>query len=72
AAAVARAKARKAAQQTEASPETDGNASESDTVEPAAEDIDPKKAAVAAAVARAKARKAAQQAEASPETDGDA
>ncbi|PMN45754.1 electron transport complex subunit RsxC, partial [Enterovibrio norvegicus] len=72
AAAVARAKARKAAQQTEASPETDGNASESDTVEPAAEDIDPKKAAVAAAVARAKARKAAQQAEATPETDGDA
>ncbi|MEI8608004.1 electron transporter RnfC [Enterovibrio sp. Hal110] len=56
------AKASKAAQQAEASPETDADASKPDTVEPAAESIDPKKAAVAAAVARAKARKAAQQA----------
>ncbi|MBY3788583.1 electron transport complex subunit RsxC [Photobacterium carnosum] len=57
AAAVARAKARKAAQQApaaiDAEPVTEVN---TDTA------IDPKKAAVAAAVARAKARKAAQQA----------
>ncbi|SMY16868.1 electron transport complex subunit RsxC [Photobacterium aquimaris] len=61
AAAVARAKARKAAQQQQAT----------SAVEPTAEvntDVasDPKKAAVAAAVARAKARKAAQQAPSTP------
>ncbi|CZF77795.1 Electron transport complex protein RnfC [Grimontia celer] len=53
AAAIARAKARKAAQQSESEP-----ASKSAAVE------DPKKAAVAAAIARAKARKETQQAEA--------
>ncbi|MCD9510055.1 electron transport complex subunit RsxC [Photobacterium phosphoreum] len=62
AAAVARAKARKAAQQaqstTETQPAVDAKpATEVDTDV----SVDPKKAAVAAAVARAKARKAAQQ-----------
>ncbi|KJG38967.1 electron transporter RnfC [Photobacterium angustum] len=56
AAAVARAKARKAAQQTGTQAEVE------------AENVDPKKAAVAAAVARAKARKAAQQAETKAES----
>ncbi|EAR56313.1 electron transport complex protein RnfC [Photobacterium sp. SKA34] len=57
AAAVARAKAKKAAQQAESIPEPVLETKE----------VDPKKAAVAAAVARAKARKAAQQAESTPE-----
>ncbi|MDX1301227.1 electron transport complex subunit RsxC, partial [Photobacterium sp.] len=56
AAAVARAKARKAAQQAEQTQAA--TADVTDTT-----DADPKKAAVAAAVARAKARKAAQQTE---------
>ncbi|WP_116472958.1 electron transport complex subunit RsxC [Zobellella maritima] len=56
AAAIARAKARKAAQAEPSAP------SEATSNKPAAEagDTDPKKAAVAAAIARAKARKAAQ------------
>ncbi|MDH5892713.1 electron transporter RnfC, partial [Vibrio aestuarianus] len=52
-AAIARAKARKAEQQTELS-------HTQTSVEPTEQD-DPKKAAVAAAIARAKARKAQQQ-----------
>ncbi|WP_187381978.1 electron transport complex subunit RsxC [Vibrio mimicus] len=52
AAAIARAKARKAEQQNE---------SEQADVTPSNDDTDPKKAAVAAAIARAKARKAQQQ-----------
>ncbi|PSW26217.1 electron transport complex subunit RsxC, partial [Photobacterium phosphoreum] len=69
AAAVARAKARKAAQQaqstTETQPAVDAKpATEVDTDV----SVDPKKAAVAAAVARAKARKAAQQAQSTTET----
>ncbi|MGF1700587.1 electron transport complex subunit RsxC [Photobacterium makurazakiensis] len=63
AAAVARAKARKAAQQAEVPAETETD--NAPTVD------DPKKAAVAAAVARAKARKAAQQAEVPAETETD-
>ncbi|MEM7932472.1 electron transport complex subunit RsxC, partial [Morganella morganii] len=52
AAAIARAKAKKAAQAAEAP---------TDTAQPAAEtETDPRKAAVAAAIARAKAKKAAQ------------
>ncbi len=59
AAAIARAKARKAAQQADA----DGSELSSST-EPAVEaEVDPKKAAIAAAIARAKARKVAQQAD---------
>ena len=69
AAAVARAKARKAAQQAQSTTETQPTVD----AEPATEvntdvAVDPKKAAVAAAVARAKARKAAQQAQSSTET----
>ncbi len=60
AAAIARAKARKAAQQADtAEPDSSSNTESSSTVET---EVDPKKAAIAAAVARAKARKAAQQA----------
>ncbi|MBF8999841.1 electron transport complex subunit RsxC [Vibrio nitrifigilis] len=59
AAAIARAKARKAAQQAEPTDvQPDSESVETDTAQ------DPKKAAVAAAIARAKARKAAQQTEA--------
>ncbi|HDU4677431.1 TPA: electron transport complex subunit RsxC, partial [Klebsiella aerogenes] len=58
-AAIARAKARKAAQQVEnAAP-----SAESETTVEAAPAVDPCKAAVEAAIARSKARKAAQQAE---------
>ncbi|MCG9577772.1 electron transport complex subunit RsxC [Vibrio tubiashii] len=56
AAAIARAKARKAEQQTQSEPVEPAPAAE-------ATDEDPKKAAVAAAIARAKARKAEQQAQ---------
>ncbi|WP_342607340.1 electron transport complex subunit RsxC [Vibrio tritonius] len=63
AAAIARAKARKAAQQTEPS---DDSAVTQTPTQPEAED--PKKAAVAAAIARAKARKAAQQTEPSDDS----
>ncbi|MFA9928970.1 electron transport complex subunit RsxC, partial [Vibrio cholerae] len=55
AAAIARAKARKAEQQ-----ETE-SAAQPTQATPSSDDADPKKAAVAAAIARAKARKAAQQ-----------
>ncbi|UTV26857.1 electron transport complex subunit RsxC [Photobacterium atrarenae] len=62
AAAIARAKARKAAQQARAT-ETEAAEPEKAEAEQADEPADdPKKAAVAAAIARAKARKAAQQA----------
>ncbi|PSU58331.1 electron transport complex subunit RsxC [Photobacterium phosphoreum] len=69
AAAVARAKARKAAQQAQSTTETQPAVD----AEPATEvntdvAVDPKKAAVAAAIARAKARKAAQQAQSTTET----
>ncbi|MGF1723367.1 electron transport complex subunit RsxC [Photobacterium nomapromontoriensis] len=67
AAAIARAKARKAAQQAESAPTADKAVAESQP-EPAT-DADPKKAAVAAAIARAKARKAVQQAESAPAAD---
>ena len=60
-AAIARAKARKTAQQTAAEP-----APEADTVQ-----ADPRKAAVEAAIARAKARKAAQQTAAEPAPEAD-
>ena len=70
AAAIARAKAKKAAQQgdsaegsltaTEGTSET--AATQSDALSAASEAVDPKKAAIAAAIARAKAKKAAQQA----------
>ncbi|MEC6897975.1 electron transport complex subunit RsxC [Photobacterium piscicola] len=60
AAAVARAKARKAAQQAPVNDVTTDTAPVAETNTDVA--VDPKKAAVAAAVARAKARKAAQQA----------
>ena len=61
AAAIARAKARKAAQQADtAEPYSSSNTESTSTVEV---EVDPKKAAIAAAVARAKARKAAQQAD---------
>nr|WP_279010804.1 electron transport complex subunit RsxC [Aeromonas jandaei] len=65
AAAIARAKAKKAAQQgdltaTEVTSET--AATQSDAPSAAGEAVDPKKAAIAAAIARAKAKKAAQQA----------
>ncbi|WP_417360406.1 electron transport complex subunit RsxC [Gallaecimonas pentaromativorans] len=58
AAAIARAKAKKAAQDTDSAPA----ASAATDAEPpaASEPVDPKKAAVAAAIARAKAKKAAQ------------
>jgi H+/Na+-translocating ferredoxin:NAD+ oxidoreductase subunit C len=60
-AAIARAKARKAAQQADtAEPDSSSNTESASTVEA---EVDPKKAAIAAAVARAKARKAAQQAD---------
>ncbi|WP_281222434.1 electron transport complex subunit RsxC, partial [Photobacterium sanguinicancri] len=59
AAAIARAKARKAAQQNE---------SQTEPAESQQAEADPKKAAVAAAVARAKARKAAQQNESQTES----
>nr|WP_164975920.1 electron transporter RnfC [Vibrio cholerae] len=55
AAAIARAKARKAEQ-----PGTE-SAAQPTQATPSSDDADPKKAAVAAAIARAKARKAAQQ-----------
>uniref|UniRef100_UPI003B9FEE5A electron transport complex subunit RsxC n=1 Tax=Aeromonas jandaei TaxID=650 RepID=UPI003B9FEE5A len=70
AAAIARAKAKKAAQQGD-SAESDLTATagthetaatQSDTPSAASEVVDPKKAAIAAAIARAKAKKAAQQA----------
>ncbi|MEC6815843.1 electron transport complex subunit RsxC [Photobacterium toruni] len=63
AAAIARAKARKAAQQTQPVTETEPTTQVDTNVA-----ADPKKAAVAAAVARAKARKAAQQAQSNSET----
>ena len=63
AAAIARAKARKAAQQAQSSTETQPAVDTQPTTEVDTNvAVDPKKAAVAAAVARAKARKAAQQA----------
>ena len=68
AAAIARAKARKAAQEAEAPDETSADVTPA-KAEPEA--ADPKKAAVAAAIARAKARKAAQEAEAPDETNAD-
>ncbi|PSU71512.1 electron transport complex subunit RsxC [Photobacterium phosphoreum] len=69
AAAVARAKARKAAQQTQSSTDTQPAVDAKPTTEVDTNvAVDPKKAAVAAAVARAKARKAAQQAQSSTET----
>ncbi|MDC5707825.1 hypothetical protein OPW41_25685, partial [Vibrio europaeus] len=55
----ARAKARKAEQQTQSEPIEQTPAAE-------ATDEDPKKAAVAAAIARAKARKAEQQTQSEP------
>ncbi|MGG8303779.1 electron transport complex subunit RsxC, partial [Klebsiella sp. 141196] len=58
-AAIARAKARKAAQQAE----NVAPSAESETPVEAVPAVDPRKAAVEAAIARAKARKAAQQAE---------
>ena len=62
AAAVARAKARKAAQQAQSTTETQPAVDAKPTTEVNTDvAVDPKKAAVAAAVARAKARKAAQQ-----------
>ncbi|MCD9506080.1 electron transport complex subunit RsxC [Photobacterium phosphoreum] len=62
AAAVARAKARKAAQQAQSSTETQPTVDAEPTTEVNTDvSVDPKKAAVAAAIARAKARKAAQQ-----------
>ncbi|MCF7482449.1 electron transport complex subunit RsxC [Vibrio sp. J1-1] len=61
AAAIARAKARKAGQEAEAKPAEDKASTE--------QADDPKKAAVAAAIARAKARKAGQEAEAKPAED---
>ncbi|MCF2907306.1 electron transport complex subunit RsxC [Pseudoalteromonas sp. DL2-H2.2] len=63
AAAIARAKAKKASQQNDA-PESSATA-------PAASD-DPRKAAVAAAIARAKAKKAAQQDDDTAQSSGDA
>jgi Na+-translocating ferredoxin:NAD+ oxidoreductase subunit C len=66
AAAIARAKARKAVQQADAA-ETDSS-SNSKSASIVETEADPKKSAVAAAVARAKARKAVQQADAA-ETD---
>ncbi|WP_195707995.1 electron transport complex subunit RsxC [Vibrio metoecus] len=57
AAAIARAKARKAQQQDE----TEQSVTQQAEVSPSNDDSDPKKAAVAAAIARAKARKAQQQ-----------
>ncbi|WP_162811705.1 electron transport complex subunit RsxC [Vibrio cholerae] len=54
AAAIARAKARKAEQETEST-------AQPEQATPSSDDADPKKAAVAAAIARAKARKAEQQ-----------
>ncbi|WP_126000523.1 electron transport complex subunit RsxC [Vibrio aphrogenes] len=69
AAAIARAKARKAQQQTESETTEQTSATEqapvtkeTEQAQPAS-DVDPKKAAVAAAIARAKARKAQQQTE---------
>ncbi|WP_386696499.1 electron transport complex subunit RsxC [Lonepinella sp. MS14436] len=63
AAALARAKAKKQAQQQTAEPVTETSVSTEETTE-----IDPKKAAVAAAIARAKAKKQAQQQTAEPVT----
>ncbi|MEQ4923475.1 electron transport complex subunit RsxC [Proteus hauseri] len=63
AAALARVKAKKAAQQAEVAPAVETSATHSDTP---AEEVDPRKAAVAAALARVKAKKAAQQAEVAP------
>ncbi|MCD9464580.1 electron transport complex subunit RsxC [Photobacterium phosphoreum] len=69
AAAVARAKARKAAQQAQSTTETQPTVDAEPTTEVNTDvAVDPKKAAVAAAVARAKARKAAQQAQSTTET----
>ncbi|EAS43225.1 electron transport complex subunit RsxC [Photobacterium profundum] len=62
AAAIARAKARKTAQQAD-SAESDSS-SNTESASTAEAEVDPKKAAITAAVARAKARKAAQQADA--------
>ncbi|CAJ1772086.1 electron transport complex subunit RsxC [Aeromonas jandaei] len=70
AAAIARAKAKKAAQQGDSAEDdltaTEGTsetaATQSDAPSAASEAVDPKKAAIAAAIARAKAKKAAQQA----------
>ena len=69
AAAVARAKARKAAQQAPAAIDADPVAAEPVTKVNTDAAVDPKKAAVAAAIARAKARKAAQQAPAAIDAD---
>ncbi|WP_102505071.1 electron transport complex subunit RsxC [Salinivibrio kushneri] len=72
AAAVARAKARKAAQQgdTKPQPETAADTpSDAADTSPAADEANDKKAAVAAAVARAKARKAAQQGDTKPQPE---
>ncbi|WP_421254038.1 electron transport complex subunit RsxC [Aeromonas jandaei] len=70
AAAIARAKAKKAAQQgdsaegdlTASAGTSETAATQSDALSAASEVVDPKKAAIAAAIARAKAKKAAQQA----------
>ncbi|MFM5520031.1 electron transport complex subunit RsxC [Aeromonas jandaei] len=70
AAAIARAKAKKAAQQgdsaegslTATAGTNETAATQSDALSAASEAVDPKKAAIAAAIARAKAKKAAQQA----------
>ncbi|MCF5762866.1 electron transport complex subunit RsxC [Aeromonas veronii] len=70
AAAIARAKAKKAAQQSEGAEgdltanagTSDAVATESDSATATSDVVDPKKAAIAAAIARAKAKKAAQQA----------
>ncbi|ODP98982.1 electron transport complex subunit RsxC, partial [Salinivibrio sp. SS3] len=72
AAAVARAKARKAAQQGDAKPQPETAAdtpSDAADTTPAADEANDKKAAVAAAVARAKARKAAQQGDTKPQPE---
>ncbi|MEX7583203.1 hypothetical protein AB6V43_14845, partial [Stenotrophomonas maltophilia] len=64
-AAIARAKAKKAAQAESAQPVTGADA------QPAEETDDPRKAAVQAAIARAKAKKAAQAESAQPVTGAD-
>ncbi|OOE70371.1 electron transport complex subunit RsxC [Salinivibrio kushneri] len=72
AAAVARAKARKAAQQGDAKPQPETAAdtpSDATDTAPAADEANDKKDAVAAAVARAKARKAAQQGDTKPQPE---
>ena len=68
AAAIARAKARKAAQEPPASAQ---NSADIAPAQAEPEAVDPKKAAVAAAIARAKARKAAQETQASAENSVD-